>query len=478
MFRFVTLMLLCVLGNADVYAARNSGVEETQKRYALVIGNSAYKSSPLVNPVNDASDIAGKLRKLGFEVTLKTNASQKEMLRAITQFGERLVPGSVALFYYAGHGIQAKGRNYLIPIDAEIAGEAAVRSEAVDVDQLLEQLSPASVSVVILDACRNNPFERSFRGGGGGGLAQIDAPKGTLIAYATAPGKVAADGTGRNGLYTSQLLKALDQPGIKVEDVFKQVRIKVAQSSKDQQIPWEASSLTGDFYFVGRNTINVQVNQSAGLDPETEAWKAAENADSVEAVEAYLKAYPGGKFAAAAGIRMTALKTGQNSASSASASSDKAEDALWAAVEKGSSADDYDAYLSQYPDGKFAALAKNRSAKLKLAMPSRNGDARVQLQTGMRVLGQWGDGFWYPATLGEQKGDVFQVAFDDGDRADLPRTRIRPIDWKIGSRVQCNWNSYGRYYQGTITRSNGDLVHINYDDGDQENTSIGKCRSR
>ena len=331
MFRFVTLMLLCVFGIANAHAARNSGAEETQKRYALVIGNSAYKSSPLVNPVNDASDIASKLKKLGFEVTLKTNASQKEMLRAITQFGERLAPGSVALFYYAGHGIQAKGRNYLIPIDAEIAGEAAVRSEAVDVDQLLEQLSPASVSVVILDACRNNPFERSFRGGGGG-LAQIDAPKGTLIAYATAPGKVAADGTGRNGLYTSQLLKALDQPGIKVEDVFKQVRIKVAQSSKDQQIPWEASSLTGDFYFVGRNTINVQVNQSAGLDPETEAWKAAENADSVEAIEAYLKAYPGGKFAAAAGIRMTALKTGQNAASSASASSDKAEDALWAAV--------------------------------------------------------------------------------------------------------------------------------------------------
>ena len=178
-----------------------------EQRVALVIGNAAYKTSPLSNPVNDAGDMAAKLTKLGFDVTLKTNAGQREMNRAITEFGERLKPGGVALFYYAGHGIQAKGRNYLIPVDADIKSASSIFSEAVDVDQLLEQLAPARVSMVLLDACRNNPFERSFRGSAGG-LAQIDAPKGTFIAYATSPGKVAADGEGRNGLYTSQRFRA------------------------------------------------------------------------------------------------------------------------------------------------------------------------------------------------------------------------------------------------------------------------------
>ena len=145
--------------------------------------------------------------------------------------------------------MQVRGKNFLIPVDAEIENEASTRSEAVDVDQVLEQLGSARLSMVILDACRNNPFERRFRSAGNGGLAQIDAPTGTMLAYATAPGKVAYDGTGANGLYTTELLKALDTPGLKVEDVFKQVRINVLKASDNQQIPWESSSLTGEFYF-------------------------------------------------------------------------------------------------------------------------------------------------------------------------------------------------------------------------------------
>ncbi|OQA30859.1 MAG: Caspase domain protein [Betaproteobacteria bacterium ADurb.Bin341] len=523
MRHIITLILLCGLGCAQ--AAEGHGTRSAEKRYALVIGNAAYKTSPLSNPVNDASDVAAKLRALGFEVILKTNTTLREMSRAITQFGERLDPGSVALFYYAGHGIQAKGRNYLIPVDAEIASEAAVRSEAVDVDQLLEQLAPASVSMVILDACRNNPYERRFRGGRGSGLAQIDAPKGTLIAYATAPGKVAADGEGRNGLYTAQLLQALDQPGVKVEDVFKQVRIKVAQASRDQQIPWEASSLTGDFFFVftGPTTVNVQPAERLKLDPETEAWKAAESANRAEAIEAYLKAYPKGKFAAAAGIKLSSLRAEQQPAVKPAPSlpvrTESSEDALWLAVEKGNSAEDYGAYLAQYPKGKYAVLAKGRKAKLEQAAQNaqlaensawasaegantresyaaylqaypqgqyaalaRARQAALsrqdQIETGARILGQWGDGRWYPATISSQNGDFFHVAFDDGDQANLPRTRIRGIDWKLGTRVQCNWKGRGRYYTGTITVKEGNFVHISYDDGDQEDTSIGRCRSQ
>jgi uncharacterized caspase-like protein len=218
-------------------------------KVALVIGNAAYPSAQLRNPVNDARAMAVKLRALGFAVDIRTDASLREMTRAISQFGRTLKPGSVGLFYFAGHGVQVRGKNFLIPVDAEIDGEAAVRSEAVDVDQVLEQLGPARLSMVILDACRNNPFERRFRAMGGGGLAQIDAPTGSLLAYATAPGKVAADGTGANGLYTAELLKAMDVPGLKIEDVFKQVRINVLKASDGQQTPWESSSLTGEFFF-------------------------------------------------------------------------------------------------------------------------------------------------------------------------------------------------------------------------------------
>ena len=243
----IRFLLACVmLGVALGYAQLTAAAEQ---KIALVIGNSAYPSAPLRNPVNDAKAMAEKLRQLGFDVTLRTNATQKDINRAVVQFGQKLASGSVGLFYYAGHGLQVRGKNFLIPVDAEIESEASVRSESVDVDQVLDQFSASRLSMVILDACRNNPFERRFRASAGSGLAQIDAPKGTLIAYSTAPGKTAADGTGSNGIYTEELLKTLDRPGLKVEDVFKQVRINVAKVTQDQQIPWEASSLTGEFFF-------------------------------------------------------------------------------------------------------------------------------------------------------------------------------------------------------------------------------------
>ncbi|WP_171817289.1 caspase family protein [Sulfuritalea hydrogenivorans] len=222
----------------------------SEKRVALVIGNSAYKTAPLANPVNDARAMAGKLRALGFEVHAYENLTQREMNRATTKFGESLASGSVGLLFYAGHGMQVKGRNFLIPIDAEIRTEASVRNEAVDAEQVMEQMDAAKtgLNIVILDACRNNPFERRFRGSSGG-LASMDAPKGTLIAYATGPGKVASDGDGANGLYTSEILKVIEEPGLRIEDVFKRVRLNVARATNDEQLPWETSSLVGDFYF-------------------------------------------------------------------------------------------------------------------------------------------------------------------------------------------------------------------------------------
>ena len=223
-----------------------------EKRTALIIGNSNYTDSPLKNPVNDANSIAAELRTLGFDVMLHTDLSQNEMKRKIREFGEKLAAnGGVGLFYYAGHGMQMNGGNYLVPVTAQIDKEQDVELEAVNLQRVLGEMEYArnDINIVILDACRNNPFARSFRSAGSNGLASTMAPQGTYIAYATSPGSVAADGSGSNGLYTEELLGALRQPGLKIEDVFKKVRLNVYNRSGKKQLPWDNSSIFGDFYF-------------------------------------------------------------------------------------------------------------------------------------------------------------------------------------------------------------------------------------
>lgn len=314
----VTLVMLLFVRPVTAEQDRNLRVSNTgsDQRIALVIGNGKYRASQLKNPVNDARAMANALRGFGFDVIERTDVTQKEMNRAITQFGQKLSSGGAGLFYYAGHGMQMRGKNFLVPVDAMIEGEQAVRSETVDLDLVMDQLANARVGMVILDACRNNPFERSFRGGQGGGLAQVDAPKGVLVAYATAPGKVAADGTGAHGLYTSELLRALNDPGRRIEDVFKQVRRNVANATNDQQIPWESSSLTGDFFFVAPVPGAVEGNVAAGTAPgeasdsnsiELEMWRSVKDSNIAADLQEYLKHYPQGKFAGLATARIDRL---------------------------------------------------------------------------------------------------------------------------------------------------------------------------
>jgi hypothetical protein len=222
-----------------------------EHRVALVIGNADYKTAPLKNPVNDARAMASALRNLGFVVLTGENVGRKAMLQKLREYRDTLRPDSVGLFYYAGHAIQVKGQNYLIPTDATVRTEAEVDEESVNLGHLLDRLDEAKnpINIVMLDACRDNPFGRSFRSASRG-LAQVDAPTGTLIAYATAPGRTAADGDGANGVYTEAMLRVLKTPGLKVEDVLKRVRASVVQSTKGAQTPWDASSLIGDFYFI------------------------------------------------------------------------------------------------------------------------------------------------------------------------------------------------------------------------------------
>lgn len=220
------------------------------KRFALIIGNSAYRSSPLKNPANDAQDMATAMRRLGFEVTLLKDATLPQMEGAVREFGLKLRQGGTGLFYYAGHGVQVAGENYLVPVNAVIETEGDVKYGCLPAGLVLAKMEDArnDVNIIILDACRNNPFTRSFRGAEQG-LAKMDAPTGSIISYATAPGSVASDGTGRNGLFTQYLLKNLATPGLPITEVFMRVRQGVVQETQKKQVPWETSSLIGQFYF-------------------------------------------------------------------------------------------------------------------------------------------------------------------------------------------------------------------------------------
>lgn len=231
-------------------AAPERGLKIEERRYALVIGNGAYGTLPLRNPANDAQDMAQLLQQLGFTVVLKKNADKRTMKEAIRDLQQYLKRGGVGLFYYSGHGMQIGGRNYLIPVRAEISQESDVEYEAVDAGLILDAMENAGneMNIVILDSCRDNPFARSFRSQTRG-LAKMDAPKGTFIAYSTAPGDVAADGEGRNSPYTRSLLKRLPERGQPIEAAFKRVRQDLDRSSNGRQVPWEATSLTGDFSF-------------------------------------------------------------------------------------------------------------------------------------------------------------------------------------------------------------------------------------
>ncbi len=207
------------------------------------------------NPANDARRMSEALGKLGFEVLAFEDLDQAGMKRAVRDFAEKLEAAgrdTVGLVFYAGHGIQLNGANYFIPVDAQIDKESDVAIESISADDVMVALGNARnrLNIVILDACRNNPFARSFRSASRG-LARLDAPVGSMVAFSTAPGQVAADGEGGNSPYTSALVDVLAQPGMKIEDVFKRVRERVYETSGGQQVPWESSSILGDFYFSG-----------------------------------------------------------------------------------------------------------------------------------------------------------------------------------------------------------------------------------
>ena len=313
LIRRVLALFLAVFLLAFPFQAYNASSDSlpavnSLPRFALVIGNSHYKETPLKNPGNDANAIAERLRGMGFIVTLKLDADRKEMIETIRSFGSDLLKQKgVGVFYFAGHGAQLSWRNYLIPVDASISKITDIEKQAVDVSTLLDSLTRARnpMNVIILDACRDNPFGDDIHFEQKG-LSQLDAPPGTLLAYATSPGNVAADGVGVNGLYTQFLLKEMDTREAKLEDVFKRVRLNVRRQSRGQQIPWESTSLEEDFYFFPPKQIRklTEDELEKQFEEELGIWEKIKTSKDLATLEGYLVRFPSGKFSELAQFRL------------------------------------------------------------------------------------------------------------------------------------------------------------------------------
>jgi formylglycine-generating enzyme required for sulfatase activity len=259
-----------------------TGPAAAEPRVALVIGNGNYGSSfsRLPNPPNDAKLISKALKDAGFEVMTILDADQRQMKKAFSDFGQKLADkgaDAVGLFYYAGHGVQVNGANYLIPTGANIAKEGDVDMEAVNADWVLQQMEFAGnrMNIIILDACRNNPLPAGKRSADKG-LARMDAPKGSFLAYSTAPGATAVDGKGSNSPYSEALAKAIESDRVPLEQLFRNVRVNVMNETGEEQVPWDASSLTGEFYFK-RPDGSAPTQQTAALAPAPAAQPAAQS---------------------------------------------------------------------------------------------------------------------------------------------------------------------------------------------------------
>ncbi len=360
------MRVVAILACAVTLICGAPSAAHADSRVALVIGNSAYRSVPrLDNPVNDARLMAETLRGLGF--TLVGGGPQLDLdkpgvERAIQGFGRALLGADVALFYYAGHGVQVRGGNFLLPIDANPEREADIDFQMLDVNLVLRQMEGARtrLNMVILDACRNNPFGgRSFRGVASG-LASMEAPEGTLIAFATAPDRVASDGTDGNSPYTKALAATVRQPGLGLFDTFNQVGLAVRRATNGAQQPWFSSSpIAGSFYFAAP--------PSGGPAVDEIAWNTIKETIDIAALRRFIAEYPGSARLNEATARIAALdlQLAQERArhEAALAAAVAADASTWAKAATSNSTDAYYAYLAAFPLGQFRAQATRRNRR-------------------------------------------------------------------------------------------------------------------
>ena len=306
-------VLLGILLAMSFLSAACSAVAET--RVALIVGNSDYASPhlKLANPANDAAAMERALRNAGFTTITRLNAKRLDFYRALDEFAGKIGRDehSVGLFYYAGHGVQADGTNYLIPVDAEVESVTDLEANAFDVQRVLRTMQGAQneMNIVILDACRDNPLPKTR--GIERGLRRMEAPSGTFIAYAAAPGQVAQDGAnGTNGVFTGELLKAMAEPGMPLEQLFKKVIAGVKADTQGQQQPWSEASIQGDFYFYAPVGAAALTPPGVNLQQvELAYWESIKDSTDPADFRAYLEKYPRGDFAGLATNRMRVAQT-------------------------------------------------------------------------------------------------------------------------------------------------------------------------
>ena len=352
------------------------GLAIASDKVALVVGNSAYSAvTPLDNPVPDAELISRKLEQLGFTVTLLKDSSLRQLREGISAFGKKLRAGgkeTTGLFYFAGHGVQSFGNNYLLPVDTELEDAADLDLVALEAGSILRQMFSAKnkTNIVILDACRNNPFDH-LPDFGDNGLAEMKAPTGTYLAYATSPGNIALDGSGDNSPFTSALADAMETPGLPIEQVFKQVRVSVLEQTNGLQTPWDTSSLTNQFYFNEPIVLSEEEMVEKGL------WDSAKLSDDMLQVMLFLRNYPEGKFSDEARLLLAekvaemqkepedssvaqrnTAETKDEKPSPASIQPDETEQAMIEKAQTTGALSDYQAYVDAYPSGIFIELAK------------------------------------------------------------------------------------------------------------------------
>ncbi|MBC7795283.1 MAG: caspase family protein, partial [Pyrinomonadaceae bacterium] len=391
--RFGLICLLIVFGFTESVAAQEKGVNNVssanqinKKRIALVIGNGDYGDDigKLKNPSNDAVDVAETLKNLGFKLVgdkanLDLNLRQTDEL--VREFGRQIKAGGVGVFYYSGHGIQVNRVNYLIPLGARIEKQQDVPFETLSVDRVLGEMEAAenNLNILILDACRNNPLSRSVRSADKG-LAQPERiPTGTYIAFAAKDGQTASDNQqGRNGLYTSELLKNLKQPDLRLEDVFINTRREVRKLSNNSQTPEEYGSVDDVFFFNPKSqsasTVSTNQNGKASNDGEAsniaktekQAFVKIQKSNDIVEVRAVLEQYPSSKYAPAAKARLDKL--------------------VWESVKSTKNKAKIQAYLDEFQTGQYAAAAKIELGKLNAAetspkpqpTPNNNGNSAVK----------------------------------------------------------------------------------------------------
>lgn len=368
------LRLVIALAMAWTFALTAKDVSAA-KRVALVIGNSTYKYTPtLVNPTNDASAISVALKRLGFEVISESNLTKLGMDDTFRRFARAMRDAEAALFYYAGHGMQYRGVNYLMPVDAKLEDEADLPYEMALVDNVLADMGRVKgVRIAVLDACRNNPLELALKAklartrsiSPTRGFARISRTEGQLIAFATQAGTVAADGVGRNSPFTAALLKHIETPGLEAGLLFRRVASAVHEATGGRQLPELSVSLLGEFYFAGRGAPKRPEKPSSNaskplthVSPAAEAWREVKDSQRVSDLEAFVTRFPNSFFSVLARSRLKKL-TGQSKAPDKPISPE-----AWEAYASAKTAGEFEAIIKRFPNSIYADLAKSRLKKL------------------------------------------------------------------------------------------------------------------